>query len=182
VRELRRHNVKRCFYFDIPFLRQRGYLHAPKSGAIAWETTLWKENASIGIRSYIDHYGNRGFLVIHYYQMNLVSGKMEEYKYEVNLTTTNCNYGSVRYWFECPLSVNGEECGRRVGKLYLPPGSKYFGCRHCHNLTYRSQKEHDKRIDALIGNPWGINRLLKSRKFSDNLLALRAVYKGRGLV
>jgi hypothetical protein len=25
-----------------------------------------------------------------------------------------------------------------VGKLYLPPHARYFGCRHCHELTYTS--------------------------------------------
>ena len=33
--------------------------------------------------------------------------------------------------------TNGRVCGRRVGVLYLA-GSKSFGCRHCHNLTYES--------------------------------------------
>jgi hypothetical protein len=28
-----------------------------------------------------------------------------------------------------------------VGCLYLPPGGKCFGCRHCYNLTYESQQE-----------------------------------------
>jgi hypothetical protein len=27
--------------------------------------------------------------------------------------------------------------------------SKYFGCRHCHDLTYRSSQESDSRVYAL---------------------------------
>src|SRR5262249_18413085 len=46
-----------------------------------------------------------------------------------------------------PLCRNGVGCGRRVRKLYL--SGKYFGCRHCHNLTYRSQQESDSRVYAL---------------------------------
>jgi len=34
-----------------------------------------------------------------------------------------------------------------VQKLYLPPGCKYFGCRHCYNLGYSSQCE-DEQIRA----------------------------------
>ena len=34
--------------------------------------------------------------------------------------------------FLCPL------CGRPSRKLYLPPGAYHFGCRVCHDLTYRS--------------------------------------------
>src|SRR5262245_60448390 len=50
--------------------------------------------------------------------------------YRVKLTTTRPRFGGVRWWFVCPLVVNGGACNRRVGKLYLPPGSRYFGCRH----------------------------------------------------
>ena len=57
----------------------------------------------------------------------------------VYVQTTLANLGGARDWFTCPLVVNGVACGRRVGKLYLPPGgARYFGCRKCHGLTYRS--------------------------------------------
>src|SRR5262249_51545398 len=67
--------------------------------------------------------------------------------YSVRLVTTPCHLGGVRWWFICPLSRNGVGCGRRVRKLYLC--GKYFGCRHCHNLTYRSCQESDSRVYAL---------------------------------
>jgi hypothetical protein len=35
-----------------------------------------------------------------------------------------------------------------VGKLYLPPGGRYFGCRHCYNLTYTSCQESRKYDSA----------------------------------
>jgi hypothetical protein len=28
--------------------------------------------------------------------------------------------------------------------LYLPPRARYFGCRHCHDLTYTSCQESHK--------------------------------------
>jgi hypothetical protein len=31
-----------------------------------------------------------------------------------------------------------------VGKLYLPPGGRYYGCRHCHELTYTRCQESRK--------------------------------------
>ena len=46
--------------------------------------------------------------------------------------------GGLRYWFSCPLQRDGGMCGRRVAKLYLPPGGTYFGCRDCYRLAYRS--------------------------------------------
>lgn len=59
----------------------------------------------------------------------------ESLDYPVELQTTTCNYGGVRYWFTC--SAVG--CGRRVAVLYL--GGKFFACRHCYQLVYRSQRE-----------------------------------------
>lgn len=64
--------------------------------------------------------------------------------YPVSLTSTPLPWGGVRWWFECPLRRNGQLCGRRVGKLYLPPGGRYFGCRQCHDLTYTSCQESHK--------------------------------------
>ena len=34
--------------------------------------------------------------------------------------------------------LDGEECGRRVGKLYRPPEGRYFVYRLCLDLTYES--------------------------------------------
>ncbi len=39
-----------------------------------------------------------------------------------------CNYGKVRYWFECPY------CFRQVGVLYL--GGSGLACRKCYRLAY----------------------------------------------
>ena len=67
----------------------------------------------------------------------------------VRLQTTRPNFGGVRWWFSCPHMLDGKECGRRVGKLYRPPGGRYFACRRCLELTYEScQKSH--RYDGLF--------------------------------
>ncbi|NOU23475.1 MAG: hypothetical protein HOO93_17135 [Methyloglobulus sp.] len=61
----------------------------------------------------------------------------ENLDYPVSLQTTVCHYGGLRYWFTCPAVG----CGRRVAVMYL--GGKYFACRHCYRLAYRSQRETD---------------------------------------
>jgi hypothetical protein len=67
----------------------------------------------------------------------------------LRLQTTRPTFGGVRWWFSCPRMLDGEECGRRVGKLYRPPGSRTFACRHCLELTYEScQRSH--RYDGLF--------------------------------
>jgi hypothetical protein len=40
------------------------------------------------------------------------------------LTGTIPHFGGVRWWFICPLIVDGATCNRRVKKLFLPPGAK----------------------------------------------------------
>lgn len=58
----------------------------------------------------------------------------------IAMQSTPMHFGGRRWWFTCPLIVAGKACRRRVGKLYLPPGSKYFGCRTCHSLSYVSSQ------------------------------------------
>jgi hypothetical protein len=67
----------------------------------------------------------------------------DELDYKARLVWTPCNFGGRRWWFVCPLVVNGRACNRRVGVLYLG-GGKYFGCRPCHDLTYESSRESHK--------------------------------------
>jgi hypothetical protein len=65
----------------------------------------------------------------------------QKHDYHVFVTTTSSNLpGNTgqRWWFICPLVVNGRACRRRVAKLY---GGELFGCRHCHDLTYQSTRE-----------------------------------------
>ncbi len=64
----------------------------------------------------------------------------------IQTTTTKPHLGGQRFWFRCA-------CGQRVRNLYLPPGQQVFRCRNCFNLTYRSCREHDKRVDLLARNP-----------------------------
>jgi hypothetical protein len=68
-------------------------------------------------------------------------GEPEEAKldYSIRLVTTRPHLGGMRWWFICPLMVNGRPCRRRVAKLY--GNGKYFGCRTCKGLTYKSAKE-----------------------------------------
>jgi hypothetical protein len=99
--------------------------------------------------------------------------EQESAAYTVLLTTTRPRFGGLRWWFVCPLRVNGRECGRRVGKLYLPPRGRYFGCRHCYELTYTSCQE-SRKYD-------GLARLLALDMGSDLATAKRALNRiGKG--
>jgi len=68
------------------------------------------------------------------------------------LDVTRPHFGGVRFWFTCL------RCGRRVGKLYLPPGRRRFRCRRCYDLTYTSCRECHKydRLYASIALEVGL--------------------------
>lgn len=65
----------------------------------------------------------------------------EDVRIPVRVQSTPTHFSGCRRWFTCPLIVDGVACNRRVAKLHLPPSSPYFGCRNCHELTYRSSQE-----------------------------------------
>ena len=119
----------------IPFLKKNGYLNQEwKSGGINWSRNR-EEIGNIGIQSTIDE--RWCYVRFSYSQINRDTNEKKEFDYQVQLVTTPCNYGGVRYWFKCPLSIKGQYCGKRIGILYK--GGDYFGCRHCYNLTYESR-------------------------------------------
>lgn len=95
----------------------------------------------------------------------------------IPVTTTKPHLGGRRYWLKCPMVRSGVACGRRVGRLYLPPGclSFGFGCRTCYDLTYESVQKHDKRIDRLRRNPLSLQAALLSKRHSQRLLGLKAL-------
>jgi len=75
--------------------------------------------------------------------------------------------------------INSRVCRRRVAKLYLPPGGKCFGCRHCYNRTYESCKEHDKRVDVLAKlSSHALLKLIRCGSNGQALLAPKAGMKG----
>jgi hypothetical protein len=73
-----------------------------------------------------------------------LTASQEALDYRIRLATTRPQFGGMRWWFICPLIVNGAPCSRRVGKLYFPPGARYYGCRHCYRLAYTSCQESHK--------------------------------------
>lgn len=138
--------VETCTSLDTADLKRMKLL-APgtinRTGALHWESEE-KSNSSIG---YILTLGETEGTFRFQYGM---SESKETFDYQVRLVTTSCHLGGVRWWFICPLTrIKGDvRCGRRVRKLYL--NGKYFGCRHCHDLAYRSSQQSDSRVYAAI--------------------------------
>jgi len=106
----------------------------------------------------------------------LTNGQEENIDTQIRLHATRPIVGGLRWWFACPIESEGRPCNRRVAKLYLPPRASYFGCRHCYELTYRSVREHDKRVDFYRKNPDDLLAALNrpNVKLSTLILALKA--------
>jgi hypothetical protein len=63
----------------------------------------------------------------------------ERVSYTVELVPVRQKFGGVRRLLKCPLlGPDRTPCRRRTRALYLPAGRRYFGCRWCGDLTYRS--------------------------------------------
>lgn len=164
-----RKTVEECKDIDVFWLKRHDYFCGFKRGGIEWKNALVEVIGSMGIE--VSVLGEK-YVRLSYTQTNNFTSEKIELDYKIELVTTPCNFGGFRYWFICPLVVEGKPCKRIVGKLYLPPSAKYFGCRHCYNLTYKCQKEHDKRVDVLKKNPELIQKILDDDNASVSLLLL----------
>ena len=94
--------------------------------------------------------------------------------YRVQLTTTQPRFGGLRWWFLCPMVRDGQACGCRVGTLYLPPGGRFFGCRHCHCLNYTTSQE-SHQLDTEFRD---LARVL-GWDFTDVKRAMQRIRRGR---
>ena len=146
--------VERCLTLDLGYLRKNKlvYLGGFSSGTLTWS----RNGEPIGSISYYFS----GLILQLTYKKN---GQDTETR--VAITRTPAYFGGERLWFLCPICSRGE----KLSKLYLPPNSKYFGCRKCHNLTYQSSQE-SRKYDGLYkllaretgGSPQDIKKALKS--------------------
>ena len=146
--------VESCRSIDIRWLVREGIVEPGvwRLGSLKWsDPDTGEERSSIGY--VVDTRENdTGTMRLHYTHM---PGGPEEAKldYPVRLVTTRPHLGGVRWWFICPLVVSGRPCGRHVAKLYR---RKYYGCRTCHGLVYRSSQEaHQRdRVDNMLQRMW----------------------------
>jgi hypothetical protein len=110
-------------------LKRRGMLTGHAAVEITWISSCSGKESTVSV--IVDITDDPHITLI--YGLTDREGNKTDYNYEVSLLTTPCTYGSVRYWFACPV------CHERVGVLYLAPGNVYFTCRHCNNITYHSR-------------------------------------------
>lgn len=99
-----------------------------------------EEHLSLDVRKLNREHGIKpGSLITVQYQW-----RGEQMTQAITIDWIPCNYGGRRPWFICG------NCGRRVAVLY--GAGKYFACRHCYDLTYRSSQESDSRFSKFFRN------------------------------
>ena len=135
LRPAAKQTTERCRPLDVNKLASAGVLFAGASGVINWTNAYTSEPRGCAEYSVIRDEDELMLQVCYRWH------ESESITTPIRLQTTEPYFGGRRWWLTCPLTVDGVACRRRIGKLYLPPGARYFGCRECHRLTYRSCQE-----------------------------------------
>jgi hypothetical protein len=162
--------VEDCACLDARRWKRDGLLQA---GIYGRGSCVWRDIQIGTITASLDYSVHTGDMKYPWVQLvyRRRRPKKEEVEYEIALQTTRPYFGGLRWWFTCPLITRGRACERRVGRLYLPPGARYYGCRHCYDLTYTSCQEshlYDRGFAQLAAGMPGtsgaeIRRLLRER-------------------
>lgn len=165
----KKETIESCLDLNIGWLKKYGYLRGYKSGGITW-TTNWGNKNSVGLSVFL---GRDDYVHINY--VFTKGDTKEDVDYKIRILSTPCNYGGMRYWLHCPLQPNGRPCRRRVTTLYLPPGCKYFGCRHCYNLSYESRNmgngvlRHFRDTHTYLARIDALGATLKKRTYAGKI-------------
>jgi hypothetical protein len=135
-----RSNKKRVVVEDCKVLTLSGLLSGPSQGVITWRRF---DQVTGRVNYRIER--NQDYEPILLKLSYILTSTDEEMHCGISLGQTRLAWGRYRYWLLCPIVNNGMPCGKRVTKLYLPPRGKFFGCRDCHNLSYRSRQEYQSK-------------------------------------
>lgn len=175
---LKKDTVEEARQIDILSLQSSGVFS--KGPNMKWNCTWSRDGevqAAIGYSLvYSSEMGNPNALRFEY-RWTPVGGEPEDADYFVSISTTPCHYGGLRYWFICPLSYKGKPCGRRCRILYLADGSKYLGCRECHQLTYESRQLHRNHCYETLIRP-----MKEIEKLEKKLSRVRSLKKQERLL
>jgi hypothetical protein len=136
--------VEKCPLFLCAKAFHKAGLFTLPLGAIA--TISWPDSSRrLGkLDCRLDHGGTTGPAL--YIRPQLIRFGVPVVEQTITVAAARPHLGGKRYWFSC-------SCGKRAGRLYLPPGQRVFRCRQCYNLTYESAQQHDQRVYDLANNP-----------------------------
>jgi len=123
-------------HLDVNVLRRNGVYHKGRKGTIHWGDSDDQDTPCIKFHMVEDD------VLVLTYNYRPHGGDWEDVEQPIRITGFPRHLGGQERYFVC--SAVG--CGRRVEKLF--GAGKYFACRHCYRLTYRSQRE--RGIDRVL--------------------------------
>jgi hypothetical protein len=177
-RSRRKPTVEECRALDIARFPVTEFAHqSPWPTVISWRNYRDEVTASVG---YTCEPGGSGSAILRFRYSVTRGGETTQIDEPIPVVTSQPYFGGVRWWFICPLTFDGAACQRRVRKLYLPSGGRYFGCRTCYNLTYETVRTHDDRVGKLFRNLEALLKALEDKNASKSLLAVKAAFKVMG--
>ena len=137
-RESERSTVEQCLFLSVSYLvRKRGIVAGSRTkGTLQWSYEGCEPHAKLAYEA--DLVDPDAAWIQLSYTVNAVPVDQR-----VRLTSTQPTYGGRRWWF-FPLVRQDGGPPRRVAKLYLPRGGRYFGSRQAYGLTYTSCQESGK--------------------------------------
>jgi hypothetical protein len=167
--------VEDCRVLRVESMQRDGVF---RSGAGSSWTCLWRDDtgfieAAIGY-VVVRERGELALMIDPEHAKRYLSMKILG-RYNVPITSTRPYLGGARFWFRCPVMRDGNPCGRRVGRLYLPPDAKIFRCRECYNLTNKSAQEHDPRVYKLAQDLGAMDAALHSGDLRQGHRGIRAL-------
>ena len=165
----KRITVEKCRHLEVRGLHREGLLKEglARSASITWRNVWGEEQTSIEL-------GTSAEQVVLTYSLSNRDRDPEQIEYAVPVIWTDCHFGGQRPWLLCPE----RNCGRRVGKLYLPPGGRYFLCRHCYGLSYKSRQTWNKQAAFYRKHPELALAALRDRRAGHVMAAVKASLKG----
>jgi hypothetical protein len=117
---------------DIREFNQRGWLNNKEFSTLTWSRRGEKiASVQFLVRTRVQFPEETPNIRMKY-NVRKNAGDWQELDYKINLTTTECNFGGIRYWFICP------DCNKRVCVLYA---DIMFKCRACLGIVHRSRNE-----------------------------------------
>ena len=113
---------------DVRWFNKKGLFKHPRpyQGSLEW-TRNGNSVGGMGYKILDDR------MILMYKHRNRQNLEWEEVEQTIYFDETPCNYGGTRKWFLCP------NCLKRVA--VLAGLGKYFYCRKCYRLPYRSTLE-----------------------------------------
>jgi len=115
-----------CLSLDVSSLNQSGALTARWTGTCQWSRD-GEKTGEVGICSNSDG-------VTLTYNSRVADGDWVHHQQTICISWVDCRFGGQRPYFVC------SGCRQRVLKLYV---RGEFRCRHCHGLSYPSQRERE---------------------------------------